>query len=116
MQTVGLMNIPKIVVSARPVTTIVLNNAVTTQARPHSGCSGTETIPVPSVIRPASACSSLTISAPIVDKTDSGTSLNDGSNNQTDFQDTDRTTAEEVTVVAAQPDDVEKIDVEIDVG
>ena len=49
------MTIPKIVINARPVTTIVLSNVATTQARPHSACDGTETTSVPTVVRPASA-------------------------------------------------------------
>ena len=109
-KTVGLMNIPKIVVNARPVTTIVLRSAVTTRGRPHSACSGTETIPVPTTFRPASALSSVTISDSIVDMTDSDTTQRDGSN--TDLQDTDKITPEVANVAAAQPDEAESMDVE----
>ena len=99
------MTIPKIVINARPVTTIVLSNAVTTQARPHSAYGGTETISVPTIVRSASAFSSLT-SKETEDTADSNARTSDVNMTETGPQSSDTIAPEEATLVAAQAEDV----------
>ena len=100
------MTIPKIVINARPVTTIVLSNAVTTQARPHSACGGTETIPVPTAVRPASAFSSLSGKETDEDAADSNARTSDVNMTETELQSSDTVAPEEATFVAAQTEDM----------
>ena len=99
------MTIPKIIINARPVTTIVLSNAVTTQARPHSACGGTETISVPTIVRSASAFSSLT-SKETEDTADSNARTSDVNMTETGPQSSDTIAPEEATFVTAQAEDV----------
>ena len=99
------MTIPKIIINARPVTTIVLSNAVTMQARPHSACGGTETISVPTIVRSASAFSSLT-SKETEDTADSNARTSDVNMTETGPQSSDTIAPEEATFVTAQAEDV----------
>ena len=100
------MTIPKIVINARPVTTIVLSNAVTTQTRPHSACGGTETICVPTVVRPASAVSSLSSKETDEDTADLNARTSDVNMTETMPESSDKIAPEEATLVAAQAEDV----------
>ena len=100
------MTIPKIVINARPVTTIVLSNAVTTQARPHSACGATETISVPTIVRSASASSSLTSKETDEDTADLNARTSDVNMTETMPESSDKIAPEEATLVAAQAEDV----------
>ena len=100
----GLMTIPKIVINA----TIVLSNVATTQARPHSACGGTETTFVPTVVRPASAFSSLSSKETDEGRADSNARANDVNMTETGSQSSDTIAPEEATstFVASPTEDV----------
>ena len=95
------MAIPKIVIDARPVTTVIMSDAVTTPSRPRSVCSSTGSAAIDGAV---SACSTDTVRDTGVDAVDPDAAPSD-TNAKTDTREIDAITPQETGTFSAQLDD-----------